>query len=119
MIALIISLIILGIGTYLFRTRNYDTLGVIIIIFTSMFLVFHVALISFKSYDFELYMARRDSFERTLNESRKSGRELEAAAMLMQVSQWNETLSVRKFNNTNLFLGQYNDNRIMDIKPIK
>jgi len=61
----------------------------------------------------------RETFETSLNESRKNGNEFESATILTEVIEFNSNLARIKYNNKNAFLGQYIDDRIENIKAIK
>ena len=119
MITLIIAVLILVAAIFLLRTYDYDLLGLIVIIFDSLFLFFHIVSLLLLTYDYELFVVKKESFQRTLSESRLNSRELESATILKEVVEWNKDLAERKYNNTTLFFDQYYDDRIMELEPIK
>jgi len=119
-ITIVILLALIAFGFYLSTTDRYYILGIFITVIIGFFtFFFHIPALLLNEYDYEKFVIKRDAFESTLNETRKGGRVLEAAAIIREVSEWNIELAERKYNNTTLFLDQYVDDRIMDIKPIK
>jgi len=123
---IITTLILIGLiglvafGIYLSTTDRYDILGIFITVIIGFFtLFFHIPALLLKDYDYNIFVVKRDAFESTLNETREMGRDLETAAILREVSEWNVKLAEKKYDNTTLILGQYIDDRIMNIKPIK
>jgi hypothetical protein len=119
-ITTLILLALVAFGIYLSTTDKYDIIGVFVTVIIGFFtFFFHIPCLLLKEYDYNMFMVKRDAFESTLNETRESGRELEAAAILREVSEWNIELAERKYDNTTFFFDQYTDDRIMNIKPIK
>lgn len=55
----------------------------------------------------------------TLNNSRENGNELEVAAIVNNISKWNEELSQTQYENTLFFIDDYIDDRVDSLKPIK
>jgi len=68
---------------------------------------------------FNSWVAKRDAFESTLIESRLNGNELETAAIVGKVAEWNESLAESKVWKETWLLNQYIDDRIYTLKPIK
>lgn len=71
------------------------------------------------NYRYEVFLSKRNAFELTLKNSRENGNELESAAIVKDVAKWNQKLAAAKYNNKTLFLGQYIDDRVEDLQPIK
>lgn len=71
------------------------------------------------SYQFNKLIVKRESFVNSLEESRKNGRELESATILKEISDFNQELASDKYDNKIWFLGQYIDDRIETVQPIK
>lgn len=98
---------------------DYDFLGIMGSIIIGCGLFLQIILISSTSYDYNMFVAKRNAFESTLLESRKSGNPYETAAIVKEVSEWNIKLAEHKYDNKNRFLGQYIDDRIETLTPIK
>lgn len=127
MTTLIVLIVLIALGLLLVKTASYssysrdvqDLLGVLLIIGSSVFLLVHLLAWSLVGYEYEKFAARRNAFNQTLQESRKSGNQYETAAIVKEVAGWNVELATEKYNNSTLFLDQYVDDRIEDLKPIK
>ena len=119
MITLIILIVLVGIGIYLTTTLNYEFLGIIMCVIFGIWLLIHIFGWGLKSYEYGLFVKKRNSFELTLKEARKNGNEYETAAIVKDVAQWNIKLAVYKYDNKTLFFDQYIDDRIELLKPIK
>jgi hypothetical protein len=122
---LIITLIILipiVIGIYLsikYYLEGLDALGwFLIIIFGAIFIV-HIIACSLSKYQHDLFLQKRDAFELTLKDSRDSKKELETAAILKNVSEWNIELAEKKFDNSTFLLDCYIDDRIESVEYIE
>lgn len=85
----------------------------------SIWLILHTICWSLTAHTFNKLVVSRQSFVETLEESRKNGRELESAAILKEISGFNQRLASEKYNNQIWFLGQYVDDRIETLEPIK
>lgn len=116
LIAILILAILLAVYSESFLPEIIGVMGAAI---TGFYLIFH--LISWLSveYSFNQWVLQRQAFVETLNESRKNGRELESAAIIQSVSAWNQDLAEKKYDNNTFLLGDYVDDRVADLKPIK
>ena len=72
-----------------------------------------------QEYEFEKFVSKRNAFEETLNNARGNGRDLESAAIIKDVAQWNMELAEYQYMNSHWFLGQYIDDRIESLIPIR
>lgn len=118
---ILLALLILGIvvfckGSYY---NNIDILGFTLILVSSMFLLIHLISVFLVSYEYEIFVEKRNAFEQTLNESRKSTNPYETAAIVKEISEWNKELAERKYDNKTILFDQYIDNRIDDLDYIK
>lgn len=120
MIISIILITVVGTGIY-FSTKGweYEFSAAMLLIFGGIFLATHILFISVASYDYEMYVTKRESFTQTLKNSREGDRPLESAAIMKEVTKWNEKLAEDKYKNKTLFLDQYIDDRVENLKPIK
>jgi hypothetical protein len=121
-ILLVLAILFFYLGNLLHE--RYDYIGTSIVLVTfgvtfSVWFVFHVIGISMKSYSYNRLVVMRESFVTSLEESRESGRELESASILREVVQFNQRLASQKYNNKIWFLGQYIDDRIENLEPIR
>ena len=120
MITLFILLGLTGFGIYLtYRDWGYEVLGGLMGIIFGLWSVIHLICILTVSYSYELFVVKRDAFEKTLNDSRKNGNQYETAAIVKEVSEWNTKLAEYKYDNNTLYFDQYIDDRIEDLEPIK
>jgi len=115
----IILLVLLGIGILLLRNDDYDILGITIVTPVTIMLIFHVICVLLAPYNYNVFVEKRNAFEETLKDARQNGSDLERAAIIQNVSQWNIRLAKYKYNNTTFILSPYIDDRIMDLEPIK
>ena len=116
----IILVIVFLIGLYLSqKSYNYEISGSLIAVFSGIYIFIHFLSISLVSYNYEIFVTHRTAFEQTLKDSRESGNELEAAAIIKEVAKYNVRLADQKYDNKTLFFDQYIDDRFEDLKPIK
>lgn len=120
MIILILLVLLFGIGFYLVKnTYNYDILGVILCICAGMYIIIHILFWSTASYDYGIFVAKREAFVETLNEARKNNNPLELAAITKEVSGWNQDLAEKKYNLKVFLLKNYVDKRVEKLQPIR
>lgn len=119
MITFILLLTLLAIGTYLFMETRYDAIGFIMCLLAAILIFIHSFLYFTAEYDYEIFVEERNAFEQTLNNSREAGNDYETAAIVKEVAQWNQRLAKSKYNNKTFLLGQYVDDRIEKLDPIK
>ena len=119
---LLIASIFFGILTH-YALRAYEELLSMVFLSTtiifSVFFIFFGISVSLKTYNYEVWVKERESFVTTLNNSRESGRELESAAIIREVAQWNRELASLKYDNKTILLDEIIDDRIEDLEPIK
>ena len=111
-------LLFVVIGIYLMN-HDWDILGFISLSIGTLGLIFHITLISLRAYNYEQFIAQRESFEQTLQESRINGSELESASIVKDVAEWNRILASTQYDSKTFFLGQYIDKRFETLEPIK
>lgn len=88
-------------------------------LFFGLWFIIHILIILTQGYYFELFVEKRNSFEMTLQNSREKGNDLEAAAIVKEVAEWNMKLAEDKFDNKHWYLGQFVDDRIETLNPIE
>ena len=71
------------------------------------------------SYDYNVFVAKRNAFVETLAEARKNNNPIELAAITKDVSEWNQQLAASKYNLTVFMIKDYTDKRVADLKPIR
>lgn len=120
---ILITLIALGIRLY---NKNdpysyimYDFYGFVICLIFGTWLIIHIVGMAKASYEYELFVQRRNAFEQTLNSARENGNQYETAAIVKEVAEWNTTLATEKFYNKTAWFDQYIDDRIETLEPIK
>ena len=90
--------------------------------FGSMFfvlLLLHIGRWIGRGEDYRLLLTKRDVITNALYESRKINNNLESAAILKDIIDFNTSLAEYKYYNKAFILGQYVDDRVEDIEPIK
>lgn len=127
MITAFILLVVVLLGIYLIA-KNYDNynneeiwipIGWFISVCFGIWFIFHVVAISLVSYNYEVWLVERNSFESTINDVRERGNEYETIAMAKDIIEWNKQLVVLQYENTTLYFDQFIDDRIHDLEPIK
>lgn len=120
MITLIILVALVAIGWVVaVRSYDYEPQGAILAILSGICLLIHLALIELKSYDYELFVVKRNAFAETLKSARENGNEYETAAIVKEVANFNAELASYKYNNKTIFLDQYIDDRFDSLEPIE
>jgi hypothetical protein len=115
-----ILLILVLAGIYLAtKTYDYDFLGIVIAVFAGVFLIIHTVAWSLASYDYNVFVVKRQAFVDTLKEARTNGSEIELAAIIKDISEWNQKLAEYKYVDSIFLLDDYVDDRINDLEPIK
>ncbi len=113
---ILIALIV--IGRYLTSKLGYKSLELAALILVP-YLIIHSIVWGLVSYEYGLFVEKRNSFEQTLKFARANGNKYESAAIVKEVAQWNIELAKYKYNNKTLFLDQYIDDRMESLEPIK
>lgn len=83
------------------------------------YLLIHVIAWSLASYDYNIFVTKRQAFIQTLNEARKNNNQIELASLTTKVSEWNQDLAERKYDRTTFLLKHYIDKRFESLHPIK
>lgn len=120
MIILITLLIIMSVGIYIFKkSYDYEMLGLIIVTLSGIYLLLHLLMWMVASYEYNLFLAKRNAFVETLAEARKNNNTIELAAITGDVSEWNQQLAASKYNLTVFMIKDYTDKRVAELKPIR
>jgi hypothetical protein len=112
----LLALIALGI---LLMNLGLDFIGRLIVVITVFFSLYHLPNILTVEYRYGLLLAERNAFEQTLRQARENGNVVESAAILQKITDWNVVLAIAKYDNANWFFGNYIDDRVMELEPIK
>ena len=86
---------------------------------SGIWLLIFCLLTSMSSYNYDKFVVRRNAFEQTLNECRLNGNQYETAAIVKEVSDWNQQLAENKLDNSKFLMDTYVDDRFEQLKPIK
>lgn len=99
----------------LFKQASWILLG----LFISALLMAHLFSIISRYVDYKEIVIRRNAIHSALIESRKVENNIESAAVLKDIIDFNTSLAKMKYYNKTFLLGQYVDDRIESIEPIK
>jgi sensor domain CHASE-containing protein len=126
MITGLVFFIIAALGALLvYKNREYhgndffEFIGLVLSVVFSIVLIIHILSIVSIEYDYNIWLAKRNAFEETLSAARQSGNKYEVAAIVSEISKWNEELSVAKFKKDHWYFSQYYDDRVKTLEPIK
>lgn len=123
MITLFILLTLAVLFTVIAKKTNYEVgLEIFSTISAGLFYFWalvHSICIFTADYDFEKLAVKRQSFVESLEYSRKNGKELESATILKEITDFNQQLASEKYDNNHWYLGQFIDDRIETLEPIK
>lgn len=119
MITLIILIALIAVGIIMVKNYDLEATGFFISFICGICLLLHIVGISLKSYNYELFVVKRNAFSETLKSARECGREYETAAIVKEVSSLNTDLASIKYDNKTIFFDQYIDDRFDLLEPIK
>ena len=120
MITLIILVALFAIGIVISKkSYDYDILGAVMFVTSGVLLLIHTPVICLKSYEYNMFVVKRNAFSETLKSARENGNEYETAAIVKEVANFNTELASNKYNNKTIFLDQYIDDRFDLLEPIK
>lgn len=120
MITLIILIALVAMGVAIHQNSyKYDILGGLLTALSGFYLIIHIILISVKSYDYEMFVVKRNAFSETLKSARESGKESEVASIVSVIADFNTELAAIKYDNKTIFFDQYVDDRFDLLEPIK
>ena len=122
MIILIILIVLITIGVILtlnYKYFKYEDIGIVLVTTFGMYLTIHIIGWSTAKYSYNKFVVKRNAFIETLNNARKNNNIYEQAAIVKQISEWNTELADRKYDNNTFIFGDYFDNRIELLEPIK
>lgn len=126
--AIFTCLILIGLialGSWLFQKFEYKSpewlsfAGIIMSVASGVLLFIHIIILLTVGYEYNSFAAKRKAFETTLNDARNSNNQYEAAAITRDIVMWNAELASMKYTNSTFLLGQYVDDRVEDLDPIK
>lgn len=119
----LIALLLLSIVFFICAKKTYNDFwefcSFLLGCFFTIWVIGHSISYFTKSYSFNKFIVKRESFVNSLEESRKNGRELESATILKEISDFNQQLASDKYDNKIWFFDQYIDDRIETVEPIK
>lgn len=120
-ILLILLILIVGFSLIALKVEmiGLEIISMLIAACLGLYLIFHIISWSTSSYSYNKWVLERESFVETLKESRDNGRELESVAIIKEVAEWNKSLISNKYDNKTFLLGDYVDDRVETLKPIK
>ncbi len=121
-IILIGILAFIALGICLCKTEDADwndVIGVFIVIIFGIILIIHIIFWSTGGYRYKMIIEERKIFQKTLNESRDKGRELENAAIIENIIIWNSELAIMKMDNNMWLFDCYTDDRIESVNFIE
>lgn len=119
MLTFIILLLFIYLGYRLLESYNYDVLGTVILFLSLIFIVIHTLAISFKSYNYNVFVEKGKALEFSIKYNRDNDMNIESAAILKEVVKHNQELSKLKLDRRTFFKKQYIDSRVNDLKYIK
>lgn len=119
MITLIILIVLVAIGGYLTTKWDYELLGIIMCVIFGLWLIIHSFAWGLVSYEYGLFVEKRNAFEHTLQVARENGNEYETAAIVKEVAQWNVKLAEYKYDNKTMYFDQYINDSVELLEPIK
>ena len=99
----------------LFKQASWILLG----LFVSALLMGHLFSIVSRYVDYEEIVIKRSVIHNVLVELRKVENNIESAAVLKDIIDFNTSLAKMKYYNKTFLFGQYVDDRIESIEPIK
>lgn len=102
-----------------FEYNDFPVIPIILGVISGIWLLIFILMTSLSSYEYEKFVVRRNAFEQTLNECRLNGNQYETAAIVKEVSDWNQQLAENKLDNSSYLMGTYVDDRFEQLKPIK
>ena len=119
MITLIILIVLVAIGGCLTTKWDSELSGIIMCLIFGLWLITHSFAWGLVSYEYGLFVEKRNAFEQTLQVARENGNEYETAAIVKGVAKWNVKLAEAKYDNKTMYFDQYIDDRVDLLEPIK
>ena len=111
---LILLLIFLSI-----KFDDYAEFFIGFIVIFILLLILHVLHWSLSSYNYNIFVTKRNAFIETLNYARENESKFELASITHEVSEWNKDLAEMKYDNNVFLLKTYIDDRVDNLKPIR
>ena len=115
----IILIVLFIFGAYLSEETDYIELGAIIAVVCVALFIANIVGWTSTSYRYNVLEIERNSFVSTLKHARENGSELEVATIVRDIVKWNKELMVYKYQNKIFILGNYIDDRVELLEPIK
>lgn len=120
MLTLFVLLGLTVLGIYLLvKSHGYSFPGFILTAVFGLTLFIHCSIFFGKEHCYGLFLSKKNVLEVTLKQSRELGNKYETATIIKEVVQWNTKLAALKYENKSRFLGQYIDDRIETLEPIR
>lgn len=119
MTLIIICIIIIAYSIYRIGTKDGSSNWHFPMWISLFILILHSIELSMVSYDYRLYVNKRDAFIQTLETSRANGYTYETAAIVSSIADRNIELARKKFKNKTFLFDCYIDDRIETLEPIK
>lgn len=115
---ILLVLVILGLFIAL-ESYDYDTLGWVMVVVFGVWGIFHTIEWVSASYDYDVLVVERNSYQETLNNIRENGNDLETATIASEIMEFNRRIEVQKRQNQTWFYDCFIDDRIDELNPIK
>lgn len=119
LVAVILLLLVITGIIILKESYDYEGIGVLMVLIFGVWFILHILVFSFKSYEYEITLEKRNAFQETLNIARENNNNLESAAILSEIANFNASLAKEKYKNNTLWFDQFIDDRIDTMEPIK
>ena len=114
-----IILLIVGI-VLIVNSYDYDSIGGwSLAIISIIVLIFNTIQMLTPSYDYEILLAERNSYQESLNQLREIDNEFETLAIGEDIIDFNQHIARQKVQNKSWFYDSYIDDRIETLEPIK
>jgi hypothetical protein len=121
MILAIILLVLFVVGIWLERrTWDYDVLGALMAVISGILLLCHALALILHPLEIKSNLIKYEATKVTLQTARENNTDpLERAAIVKQVSQWNEQIASWQYYNSMWFFDQYIPDEVDDVEPIQ
>lgn len=115
---ILLGLTIFGIVVAM-KSYDYELLGAIIAFIAGIYLICHTLFWLLASYDYNMFVTKRQAFVETLQYARKNQSQFELVSITSEVSDWNQQLASSKYDNNVFLLKDYVDDRFTSLEPIR
>ena len=112
--------VLLALGLLLIFASDFEHIGGWIFTIVSVIVLsFNTVELLTSKYDYELLVAKRDSYQESLNNLRKLDNDFETLAIGQDIVDFNKGIAIQKVQNKSWFYDVYIDDRIETLEPIK